>query len=326
MTLTSRPLRLVANHRNTHAAALLLACLFAASAEKAAAGVRAIARQEPEAISHSILSDTASNDGTNANALLTADIGNAFASASASTGRLSGQSGVSLHTANEYSSGKFTALAEASSRDLLTVGAGVCDVVTCTSWEQIGVQSILLDFDVRAAGTVSGFAIDPRFNHALSSITYNWSLQAESGGGSKARQETGEATGSIETQSGRILVRPGEQIELAMSFALFSQASITSPRFSGFDSYSSSALSDFSHTLEWSGITGFTALDANGDRVDLSPNARFTLLNDEGVDFWNSAASFGAVPEPATWALMIGGFGMAGGALRRRRTLERQSA
>lgn len=29
----------------------------------------------------------------------------------------------------------------------------------------------------------------------------------------------------------------------------------------------------------------------------------------------------GAVPEPATWAMMIGGFGLAGGALRRRRAL-----
>ncbi len=28
----------------------------------------------------------------------------------------------------------------------------------------------------------------------------------------------------------------------------------------------------------------------------------------------------GAVPEPASWALMIGGFGLIGSALRRRRT------
>ncbi|MGZ3378092.1 MAG: PEPxxWA-CTERM sorting domain-containing protein [Phenylobacterium sp.] len=34
----------------------------------------------------------------------------------------------------------------------------------------------------------------------------------------------------------------------------------------------------------------------------------------------NITFSGGAVPEPTTWALMIGGFGMMGGALRRRRT------
>jgi hypothetical protein len=32
-----------------------------------------------------------------------------------------------------------------------------------------------------------------------------------------------------------------------------------------------------------------------------------------------SILSSGAVPEPATWAMMIGGMGMVGGAMRRRR-------
>lgn len=41
--------------------------------------------------------------------------------------------------------------------------------------------------------------------------------------------------------------------------------------------------------------------------------------SDAGIGFGNiSYTSAAAVPEPATWGLMIGGVGMAGGALRRR--------
>jgi hypothetical protein len=34
-----------------------------------------------------------------------------------------------------------------------------------------------------------------------------------------------------------------------------------------------------------------------------------------------TASTAGAVPEPATWAMMIGGMGVVGGAMRRRRSV-----
>lgn len=54
------------------------------------------------------------------------------------------------------------------------------------------------------------------------------------------------------------------------------------------------------------GCTGFFGL-ASGTTLRLAPD-QYTLTHGA------------AVPEPTTWALMIGGFGLAGAALRRRRT------
>lgn len=57
----------------------------------------------------------------------------------------------------------------------------------------------------------------------------------------------------------------------------------------------------------------------NDNTADLKILARMTNLTGNPVALANfSASNFTAVPEPATWAMMIVGFGLAGAAMRRR--------
>ncbi len=64
----------------------------------------------------------------------------------------------------------------------------------------------------------------------------------------------------------------------------------------------------------------------NGFEIGPQDNSSYVLIGDgtNGIDCINcitwtdTVGGGGAVPEPATWALMIAGFGMAGAGLRRR--------
>jgi len=70
-------------------------------------------------------------------------------------------------------------------------------------------------------------------------------------------------------------------------------------------------------------FNNLTLVSTNFTGLTYSVTGNTLKLNWGGTDspdLFTADFSFGsAVPEPATWAMLIGGFGLAGGALRRRR-------
>lgn len=88
-------------------------------------------------------------------------------------------------------------------------------------------------------------------------------------------------------------------------FASFTASSLpvtTWQTFSGFNSFVATTTGPFTFNFT---SNGFPAKDFVVDRVYLT-----------------ETDSIGAVPEPASWAMMLGGFGIMGAALRRRRKAE----
>jgi hypothetical protein len=66
---------------------------------------------------------------------------------------------------------------------------------------------------------------------------------------------------------------------------------------------------------------GFWSTDQNCNWKGKNCQPQGEALGVTAEFHWDNDPSFAAVPEPGTWALMIGGFGMAGATLRRRRAL-----
>ncbi|RYY35001.1 MAG: PEP-CTERM sorting domain-containing protein [Sphingomonadales bacterium] len=66
--------------------------------------------------------------------------------------------------------------------------------------------------------------------------------------------------------------------------------------------------------------TGQQVLSFNAPSITRVAIAAGSYFDYVAIDNINFTQVTGAVPEPASWALMIGGFGIAGGALRRRAT------
>jgi hypothetical protein len=73
-----------------------------------------------------------------------------------------------------------------------------------------------------------------------------------------------------------------------------------------------SAACDFAHTVKWGGVS--QVVDENG-----APVVGALVTGATGANYVNAFS--GAVPEPASWALLIAGFGLVGAMARRRRGL-----
>lgn len=80
------------------------------------------------------------------------------------------------------------------------------------------------------------------------------------------------------------------------------------------------ALCDLGHSVYWGGITGLRS--THGHAL-----AGWSVRSDSGFDytrsFFGTLPPAAAIPEPASWALLIAGFAMTGGALRQTRRWRR---
>lgn len=97
---------------------------------------------------------------------------------------------------------------------------------------------------------------------------------------------------------------------VATGMDIFSSASVGA---GGFGGSFVDAAADLGHTVTWRGITSLTV---GGVEV-----TDFTALSaTSGFDFRRGIVDkVTGVPEPQSWAMLIVGFGMAGGMMRRRR-------
>lgn len=292
----------------------------------AAAGVTAHANRIPQNPNHSIISETNISQPGFALSNITSSIGVAEASGSASAGHIALQAHVILGTSDVLQSGVFDGFAQGSQSDIFRASDTLCNALGCVPAIQLGVDYFELDFTISASGTV--FAAADQFSTGQSSIGFGWTLSSASnsvlGGGYKQTNtlppfiQGSGPSGEISSQSRTLFMRPGDDLSLLLTAEVNARAGISSPGF-GQTSFASAG-ADFSHTLEWGGVTGLRAYGASGNLIQLAPGSRITLLDEAGNDFWFGAPSFAAgVPEPSAWALLIFGFGAVGAGMRVRR-------
>lgn len=206
----------------------------------------------------------------------------------------------------------------------LALMSGTAFAATTVSSTDYGLNApagtVLVDFN---GGNLNGFTLSG--NYAIVN-------------GSVANQYAAPADSSTTQTTTDYLVVPGQGVD---GFAdLWSATGYKSVSFlwGSIDNYNDIQLLDAAGNVFGTLFNGddpnIADPTANGGQQGEGTNRRVFFTQDAGdpliygVRFSNHGArafeienvAFGAVPEPATWAMLVAGFGLVGGAMRRRRT------
>ena len=190
--------------------------------------------------------------------------------------------------------------------------------------QALGVFGPRITFDNALGETVSlsfdfdGHILAPEWNPALNStmqigITANlWVYDASAGANNTNFTSLG---GALISQSVfRQFNNPADGLDDFVSQGLSGAFDITSGGRVAYDVFVS-----FGTFISMNNNPGTVTMDfMNTATLDIQTTGGAVFTSDSGA-LLGSAQTMGAVPEPGTWALMIGGFGLTGGVLRRRR-------
>ncbi len=318
--LLETPLGSVAVHSfrqiSRNGATALVLAAFGSLSLPAGAGVSSFARVEPQGNPGGPITSSAITGSANFS-FNTASAGIGFASAggAAGPGTLSGQAMVVLQSSDRFMSGALTSMAQAFTEENISVARLICDVDICANLLDLGVDKLRLFTVIRASGSTAS-AANSGFNHSQAEANFGWTLNGVlggsiSGGGGKSSTDSGQVQGGgIGSQVISYDVRPGSVLGLALNMTVFASASVSG----GFiepGSDHASAIADFSHTLQWMGVSSMQAFSADGQEIMLPTNGHVAMLGTSGHDFWNAAPVVTlAVPEPGAWLLLLSGLGL----------------
>ena len=144
--------------------------------------------------------------------------------------------------------------------------------------------------------------------------TYTLTVIADNGGNSALGQSWGyDDLQGFTIQAGSYSASYSKVWESSDGFQTDASGNVTYTGFYG-TSYSSNNSDNFG---SWTGDYVYgngTFFDSQGRENSIS-----TELNEPSRWTVSPAGADGAVPEPASWAMMLGGFGLVGGAMRSRR-------